>query len=37
VAGWRDEATLLGIGTAEHDRMASAFAHVDLDLACSFA
>lgn len=37
VARWRDEAARLGIGTAELDRMASAFAHVDLDLARSFA
>lgn len=36
VARWREEATRLGIGSAELDRMESAFAHVDLEHACSF-
>lgn len=34
VAGWRDEAARFGIGRAELNRMQSAFAHRDLDLAC---
>jgi serine/threonine-protein kinase HipA len=36
VARWREEATALGIGKAECDRMESAFVHADLELACAF-
>jgi len=34
VTGWRAEAASRGVGAAECDRMASAFAHADLELAC---
>jgi len=37
VARWRDEAASFGISNAELDRMESAFAHSDLELAQSFA
>lgn len=37
VARWREQAASLGIGNAELDRMQSAFAHADLELALSLA
>jgi len=33
VSGWREEAARLGIAAREIERMASAFAHEDLDKA----